>query len=164
MVKPVNRIIPDFARAGANVITFHPEASEYRSQSRPDSATAGCQVGLVFNPATFAVSMDHVTGQVDVVLLMSVAEPVWRGEVDIVARFDKLRRRARIDAYEGAQGRRILLEIDGGVDRQHRSDRGSRCRQSSSPARRAWRGARGRSARLRYMIGALRAQLCGVAA
>ena len=115
MVKPVDRIIPDFARAGADIITFHPEASEHIDRSLGLIRDAGCQAGLVFNPATPLHHMDHVMDRLDVVLLMSV-NPGFGGQAFIPETLDKLRAvRARLDAYEARSGRRILLEIDGGV-------------------------------------------------
>ncbi|TAH49902.1 MAG: ribulose-phosphate 3-epimerase [Betaproteobacteria bacterium] len=115
MVKPVDRIIPDFARAGANVITFHPEASEHVDRSLGLIRDSGCQAGLVFNPATPLHYMDHVMEKLDVVLLMSV-NPGFGGQKFIPETLNKLRAaRDRIDAYEARTGRRILLEIDGGV-------------------------------------------------
>ena len=115
MVKPVDRIIPDFAKAGANVITFHPEASEHIDRSLGLIRDSGCQAGLVFNPATPLHHMDYVMDKLDVVLLMSV-NPGFGGQKFIPETLNKLRAaRARLDAYEARRGRRILLEIDGGV-------------------------------------------------
>ena len=115
MVKPVDRIIPDFAKAGANIITFHPEASEHIDRSLGLIRDSGCQAGLVFNPATSLHHMDHVMDKLDVVLLMSV-NPGFGGQKFIAETLNKLRAaRQRLDAYEARSGRRILLEIDGGV-------------------------------------------------
>ena len=115
MVKPVDRIIPDFAKAGANVITFHPEASEHVDRSLALIREAGCQAGLVFNPATPLDYMDHVMDRLDIVLLMSV-NPGFGGQKFIPETLNKLRlARQKLDAYEAKSGRRILLEIDGGV-------------------------------------------------
>ena len=115
MVKPVDRIIPDFAKAGANVITFHPEASEHIDRSLALIRESGCQAGLVFNPATPLEFMDHVMDRLDIVLLMSV-NPGFGGQKFIPETLNKLRQaRAKIDAYAARSGRRILLEIDGGV-------------------------------------------------
>ncbi|TVO56004.1 ribulose-phosphate 3-epimerase [Denitromonas halophila] len=115
MVKPVDRIIPDFAKAGANVITFHPEASEHIDRTLGLIRDSGCQAGLVFNPATPLHHLDHVMDKIDVVLLMSV-NPGFGGQKFIPGTLDKLRAaRARLDAYEAQSGRKILLEIDGGV-------------------------------------------------
>ncbi len=115
MVKPVDRIIPDFAKAGANIITFHPEASDHVDRTLGLIREQGCQAGLVFNPATPLHYMDYVMDKLDVVLLMSV-NPGFGGQKFIPATLDKLREaRARIDAHQAQTGRRILLEIDGGV-------------------------------------------------
>ncbi|MBV2234388.1 MAG: ribulose-phosphate 3-epimerase [Sterolibacterium sp.] len=115
MVKPVDRIIPDFAKAGANIITFHPEASEHIDRSLALIRDHGCQAGLVFNPATPLHYMDHVMDRLDLVLLMSV-NPGFGGQSFIPGTLDKLRQaREKIDAYTARTGRRILLEIDGGV-------------------------------------------------
>ena len=115
MVKPVDRIIPDFARAGADSITFHPEASEHIDRTLGLIRDSGCQAGLVFNPATPLHHLDHVMDKLDIVLLMSV-NPGFGGQTFIPETLEKLRAaRARIEAYEAHSGRRILLEVDGGV-------------------------------------------------
>ncbi|MCB1906244.1 MAG: ribulose-phosphate 3-epimerase [Rhodocyclaceae bacterium] len=115
MVRPVDRIIPDFAKAGADIITFHPEASEHVDRSLGLIREHGCKAGLVFNPATPLSWMDHVMDKLDVVLLMSV-NPGFGGQKFIPGALAKLRvARQRIDACERESGRRILLEIDGGV-------------------------------------------------
>ncbi|HWS13492.1 MAG TPA: ribulose-phosphate 3-epimerase [Rhodocyclaceae bacterium] len=115
MVKPVDRIIPDFAKAGANVITFHPEASEHVDRSLALIRESGCKAGLVFNPATPLAYMDHVMDKLDIVLLMSV-NPGFGGQKFIGEALVKLREaRRKIDAYRDKSGREILLEIDGGV-------------------------------------------------
>ena len=115
MVKPVDRIIPDFARAGANLISFHPEASEHVDRSLSLIRESGCQAGLVFNPATSLDYLDYVMDKIDLVLLMSV-NPGFGGQQFIPATLAKLRAaRARIDAYQAESGRRIRLEVDGGV-------------------------------------------------
>ncbi|MBL8442928.1 MAG: ribulose-phosphate 3-epimerase [Zoogloeaceae bacterium] len=115
MVKPVDRIIPDFAKAGANLITFHPEASEHIDRSLGLIRESGCKAGLVFNPATPLHYLEHVLDKLDMVLLMSV-NPGFGGQKFIPETLTKLRAaRARLDAYEEKTGRRILLEIDGGV-------------------------------------------------
>ena len=115
MVKPVDRIIPDFARAGANLISFHPEASEHVDRSLSLIRESGCQAGLVFNPATSLDYLDYVMDKIDLVLLMSV-NPGFGGQKFIPATLAKLRAaRARIDAYQAESGRRIRLEVDGGV-------------------------------------------------
>ncbi len=115
MVKPVDRIIPDFARAGANLITFHPEGSEHVDRTLALIRESGCLAGLVFNPATALEHMDYVMNKLDVVLLMSV-NPGFGGQQFIPATLAKLKAaRARIDAYQRDSGRRIRLEVDGGV-------------------------------------------------
>ncbi|WP_374682323.1 ribulose-phosphate 3-epimerase [Accumulibacter sp.] len=115
MVKPVDRIIPDFAKAGANIVTFHPEASEHVDRSLALIRECGCQAGLVFNPATPLDYLDYVMDKLDIVLLMSV-NPGFGGQTFIPSTLTKLRAaRARIDAYQGKSGRRIRLEVDGGV-------------------------------------------------
>jgi len=115
MVRPVDRLIPDFAKAGANVITFHPEASDHVDRTLALIRDHGCKAGLVFNPATPLHWLDHVMDRLDIVLLMSV-NPGFGGQKFIPATLDKLRAaRARLDAYAERSGRRILLEVDGGV-------------------------------------------------
>jgi len=115
MVKPVDRIIPDFAKAGASVITFHPEASEHVDRSLSLIRESGCKAGLVFNPATPLALMDHVMDKLDIVLLMSV-NPGCGGQAFIAESLRKAAAaRAKIDAYTQASGREIRLEIDGGV-------------------------------------------------
>ena len=111
MIKPVDRIIPDFAKAGASYITFHPEASEHVDRSLQLIRDNGCKSGLVFNPATPLDILNHVIDKVDMVLLMSV-NPGFGGQSFIPSAIDKLRQaRKMIDdsAYD------IRLEIDGGV-------------------------------------------------
>ena len=116
MVSPVDRIIPDFAKAGANIITFHPEASGHVDRSLSLIRDSGCQAGLVFNPATPLEYMDYVMDKLDVVLLMSV-NPGFGGQKFIPSALAKARQaRARLDAYERESGRHIRLEIDGGVN------------------------------------------------
>jgi len=111
MIKPVDRIIPDFAKAGASYITFHPEASEHVDGSLQLIRDNGCKSGLVLNPATPLDILDHVIDKVDMVLLMSV-NPGFGGQSFIPAALDKLRQARKIiddSAYD------IRLEIDGGV-------------------------------------------------
>ena len=116
MVEPVDRIIPDFAKAGANIITFHPEASKHIDRSLSMVRDLGCKSGLVFNPATPLHYLDHVMDKVDMVLLMSV-NPGFGGQKFIPETLNKLRlARAKIDAYTKATGREIWLEVDGGVN------------------------------------------------
>jgi ribulose-phosphate 3-epimerase len=111
MVKPVDRIIPDFAAAGATYITFHPEASEHVDRSLALVRDSGCKAGLVFNPATPLDYLRYVLDKVDMVLLMSV-NPGFGGQKFIATALDKLREARRIIAESG---RDIRLEIDGGV-------------------------------------------------
>jgi ribulose-phosphate 3-epimerase len=115
MVKPVDRIIPDFAKVGANVITFHPEASEHVDRTLALIRDSGCQAGLVFNPATPLAWMDHVMDKLDVVLLMSV-NPGFGGQKFIPETLAKLRTvRDKVEAHRRETGRTILVEVDGGV-------------------------------------------------
>ncbi|HET6265574.1 MAG TPA: ribulose-phosphate 3-epimerase [Usitatibacter sp.] len=111
MVQPVDRIVADFAKAGAAIISFHPEASEHVDRTLSLIRDQGCKAGLVFNPATPLVHLDHVMDKVDLVLVMSV-NPGFGGQSFISSALDKLRAvRRRIEA----SGRDIWLEIDGGV-------------------------------------------------
>ncbi len=111
MVKPVDRIIPDFAGAGASYITFHPEGSEHIDRSLQLIRHSGCKSGLVFNPATPLTVLEHVLDKVDMILLMSV-NPGFGGQSFIPSTLNKLRRaRKLIDS----SGRDIRLEVDGGV-------------------------------------------------
>jgi ribulose-phosphate 3-epimerase len=115
MVKPVDRIIPDFAKAGANIITFHPEASDHVDRTLSLIRDSGCKAGLVFNPATPLDYMEHVMDKLDVVLLMSV-NPGFGGQKFIPQALAKLKTvRTRLDAYHRETGREILVEVDGGV-------------------------------------------------
>lgn len=111
MVKPVDRIIPDFAKAGADYITFHPEASEHIDRTLQLIRDSGCKSGLVFNPATPLDYLKYVIDKVDMVLLMSV-NPGFGGQSFIPSALDKLREARRII---DESGRDIRLEIDGGV-------------------------------------------------
>jgi len=111
MVKPVDRIIPDFAQAGANIISFHPEASEHVDRTISLIKEHGCKAGLVFNPATPLDYLDHVLDKLDLVLIMSV-NPGFGGQKFIAGALAKLRAaRERI----AATGRDIWLEVDGGI-------------------------------------------------
>jgi ribulose-phosphate 3-epimerase len=111
MVKPVDRIVPDFAKAGANIISFHPEASEHIDRTISLIKEHGCKAGLVFNPATPLDYLDHVLDKLDLVLIMSV-NPGFGGQVFIPGALAKLAAvRKRIDQ----SGRDIWLEVDGGV-------------------------------------------------
>ncbi|MDH3830504.1 MAG: ribulose-phosphate 3-epimerase [Gammaproteobacteria bacterium] len=111
MVKPVDRIIPDFAKAGATYITFHPEASEHIDRSLSLVHDHGCKSGLVFNPATPLDYLKHVIDKVDMILLMSV-NPGFGGQSFIPEALVKLREARKII---DASGRDIRLEVDGGV-------------------------------------------------
>ena len=115
MIKPVDRIVPDFAKAGASLISFHPEASEHVDRTIGLIQECGCKAGLVFNPATPLDYLDYVLDRLDLVLIMSV-NPGFGGQSFIPAALDKLRAaRARVDAAMQRTGREILLEVDGGV-------------------------------------------------
>jgi ribulose-phosphate 3-epimerase len=112
MVSPVDRIIPDFARAGANIISFHPEASGHVDRTVGLIHDSGCKAGLVLNPATPLSYLDHIVHKLDLVLIMSV-NPGFGGQEFIAHALDKLRAaRRRIDDT----GREIMLEVDGGVN------------------------------------------------
>ena len=111
MVKPVDRIVPDFAKAGASIITFHPEASEHVDRTLGLIRENGCKAGLVFNPATPLDYLDYVMDKLDIILIMSV-NPGFGGQSFIRSALSKLAdARNRIDA----SGRDIWLEVDGGV-------------------------------------------------
>ena len=115
MVKPVDRIIPDFAKAGADIISFHPEASDHIDRTIGLIRDSGCKVGLVFNPATSLAYLDHTLHLLDLVLIMSV-NPGFGGQKFIPAALDKIKAvRQRIDLQVKAGGRDIMLEVDGGV-------------------------------------------------
>ena len=115
MVEPVDSLIPSFAKAGANVITFHPEASRHVDRSLALIRDQGCQAGLVFNPATPLHWLTHVMDKVDIILLMSV-NPGYGGQSFIPGTLNKLQQaRALIDAHVQAGGQPIALEVDGGV-------------------------------------------------
>jgi ribulose-phosphate 3-epimerase len=118
MVKPVDRIVPDFAKAGANIISFHPEASLHVDRTLALIRDHGCKAGLVFNPATPLSYLDHVIDKLDLVLIMSV-NPGFGGQKFIPQALKKLAAaRARIDAA----GREIWLEVDGGVKVENIAD------------------------------------------
>ena len=115
MVEPVDRIVPDFAKAGANLITFHPEASTHVDRTLSLIRDQGCKAGLVLNPATPLTWLDHVMDRLDLILLMSV-NPGFGGQQFIAPALPKIAQvRARIDAHRAAGGQEIWLEVDGGV-------------------------------------------------
>ncbi|ACD17884.1 Ribulose-phosphate 3-epimerase [Paraburkholderia phytofirmans PsJN] len=115
MVRPVDRIVPDFAKAGANLISFHPEGSDHIDRTLSLIRDHGCKAGLVFNPATSLSHLDYVMDKVDLVLIMSV-NPGFGGQSFIPEALVKLREaRKRINEYKERTGREIHLEVDGGV-------------------------------------------------
>lgn len=111
MVKPVDRIIPDFAKAGANIISFHPEASEHIDRTLQLIRDQGCKAGLVFNPATPLHHLDHVMDKLDLILIMSV-NPGFGGQSFISEALKKI---SAVRRLIDASGRDIMLEVDGGV-------------------------------------------------
>jgi ribulose-phosphate 3-epimerase len=111
MVKPVDRIIPDFAKAGANIITFHPEASEHIDRSLQLIRDSGCKAGLVFNPATPLHYLEHVMDKLDIILLMSV-NPGFGGQSFIPQTYKKI---AAVRKLIDDSGHNIMLEVDGGI-------------------------------------------------
>ena len=115
MVKPVDRIVPDFAKAGANIISFHPEASEHVDRTIGLIHEHGCRAGLVFNPATPLDWLDHTLDKLDLVLIMSV-NPGFGGQRFIGSMLPKIAEaRRRIDAATRSDGREVWLEVDGGI-------------------------------------------------
>jgi ribulose-phosphate 3-epimerase len=115
MVKPVDRIVPDFAKAGAAIISFHPEASEHVDRTIGLIHDCGCKAGLALNPATPLVWLDHVLDKLDLVLIMSV-NPGFGGQSFITEALAKIKlARYRIDAVRARTGRDIRLEVDGGI-------------------------------------------------
>ena len=115
MVKPVDRIVPDFAKAGANIISFHPEASEHVDRTIGLIHEHGCRAGLVFNPATPLDWLDHTLDKLDLVLIMSV-NPGFGGQRFIASMLPKIAEaRRRIDAATRSDGREVWLEVDGGI-------------------------------------------------
>ena len=115
MIEPVDRIIPDFAKAGANLISFHPEASPHVNRTLNLIRDQGCQAGLVFNPATPLDHLDHTLELLDLVLLMSV-NPGFGGQSFIPSTLSKITQvRERLDRYQAETGRHIRLEVDGGI-------------------------------------------------
>jgi len=111
MVKPVDRIVPDFAKAGASIISFHPEASDHVHRTLGLIRDSGCKAGLVFNPATPLDHLDHVMDKVDLILIMSV-NPGFGGQSFIASALEKIAEARRRIA---ASGRDIWLEVDGGI-------------------------------------------------
>ncbi|MFN4327985.1 MAG: ribulose-phosphate 3-epimerase [Limnobacter sp.] len=115
MVRPVDRIIPDFAKAGANLISVHPEGTDHLDRTLGLIRDSGCQAGVVLNPATSVQWLDHVMDKIDLVLIMSV-NPGFGGQSFIPQALVKLAEvRRRIDAHVAAGGQAIRLEVDGGV-------------------------------------------------
>lgn len=115
MIEPVDRIIPDFAKAGANLISFHPEASAHVHRTLSLIKDHGCQAGLVLNPASPTHHLDHALDQIDLVLLMSV-NPGFGGQSFIPSTLSKIEHvRKILDQYEKTSGRSIRLEVDGGI-------------------------------------------------
>ncbi len=115
MVEPVDALVPMFAKAGAGLISFHPEASRHVDRTLALIRDHGCQAGLVFNPATPLGWLDHVMDKIDLVMLMSV-NPGFGGQSFIASTLPKLAQvRQRLDAYAASSGRAIRLEVDGGV-------------------------------------------------
>ncbi len=111
MVKPVDRLIPDFAKAGANIISFHPEASEHIDRTLQLIRDQGCKAGLVFNPATPLHYLEHVMDKLDLILIMSV-NPGFGGQSFIPEALKKI---AAVRKLINASGRDIMLEVDGGI-------------------------------------------------
>ena len=115
MCEPVDSLIPMFAKAGANIITFHPESSKHIDRSLALIRDHGCKAGLVFNPGTPLHHLDYVMDKIDVILLMSV-NPGFGGQSFIPGTLDKIHQtRQRIQAWQDKGGQEILLEVDGGV-------------------------------------------------
>lgn len=115
MVSPVDSLVVDFAKAGADIITFHPEASAHVDRTLQLIRDQGCKAGLVFNPSTPLEHMDWVMDRLDIVLLMSV-NPGFGGQSFIASTLEKLKlAREKIDAHSKSGGRPIMLEVDGGV-------------------------------------------------
>ena len=116
MVEPVDRIIPDFAKAGANLISFHPEASAHIDRTLGLIKDCGCQAGITLNPATPLSYLEYILDKVDLILLMSV-NPGFGGQSFIPLTLEKLKSvRSMLNAYEANGGKKIRLEVDGGVN------------------------------------------------
>ncbi len=118
MVKPVDRIIPDFAKAGANIISFHPEATEHIDRTLQLIRDHGCKAGLVFNPATPLHCLEHVMDKLDLILIMSV-NPGFGGQSFIPEALKKI---SKVRQLIDASGRDILLEVDGGIKIENIAD------------------------------------------
>lgn len=122
MVEPVDALIESFAEAGANIITFHPEASKHIDRSLSLINHFGCRAGLALNPATPVYVLEHVLDKLDMVLLMSV-NPGFGGQRFIPQTLSKINQvRSLLDMYEGETGRKILLEVDGGIKADNIAD------------------------------------------
>ena len=122
MVKPVDRIIPEFAKAGADIISFHPEASDHVDRTIALIRESGCKAGLVFNPATPLSYLDHTLDKLDLVLMMSV-NPGFGGQQFIASVLPKIAEvRKRIEVASRTTGRDVWLEVDGGVKTDNIAD------------------------------------------
>ncbi|MBU3693214.1 MAG: ribulose-phosphate 3-epimerase [Rhodocyclaceae bacterium] len=164
MVRPVDRIVPDFARAGADLISFHPEASDHVDRTLSLIREQGCQAGLVLNPATPLMHLEHVLDKLDLVLLMSV-NPGFGGQSFIASTLPKLRAvRALLDTHARETGHRIRLEVDGGIKVDNIAEV-ARAGADTFVAGSAIFGAARDSDQHRYdsVIAAMRAALAGVA-
>ena len=130
MVEPVDSLVPLFAKAGANVMTFHPEASRHPDRTLAMIRDHGCKAGLVFNPATSIHWLDHLMDKIDIVLLMSV-NPGFGGQSFIDSTIEKIRRvRQRVDEHMANGGQMIDIEVDGGI----KIDNIGRIRQAGATA------------------------------
>jgi ribulose-phosphate 3-epimerase len=158
MVKPVDSLVPMFAKAGANLISFHPEASNHVDRTLALIRDHGCQAGLVFNPATSLGWMDHVMDKLDLVLLMSV-NPGFGGQSFIASALPKLAEaRAKVEAWRERTGKTILVEIDGGVKVDNIAEI-ARAGADTFVAGSAVFGARDADGGYKSVIGKLRAEL-----
>ena len=155
MVRPVDRIVPDFAKAGANIISFHPEASEHVDRTIGLIRECGCKAGLVLNPATPLSCLDHVLHKLDLVLVMSV-NPGFGGQQFIPEALDKIRLvRQRLDAESAKSGRAVMLEVDGGIKLDNIAD-AARAEADTFVAGSAIFGSRDYAATIAAMRAALR--------
>lgn len=160
MVEPVDAIIPMFAKAGADVITFHCEASRHLDRTLSLIRSHGVKAGLVFNPATPLSYLDYVLDKVDIILLMSV-NPGFGGQKFIPSTIDKIKKaRAVLDEYKARTGREILLEVDGGVSAANIAELAA----AGADTFVAGSAIYGRGSREGYreVISAMRAELAGV--